>query len=191
MDPRLHQPTDDFASDDKSTKRRARVMMEMVSRINGTTLPSLPDRQSPSVEVSCNTCHGGISRPQPIDDLMATLLEEEGIDAAVERYRQLRAAYMGSRAYDFSFRALNRLAESLGRARAADAAQILELNAEFNPTSLPTLILLGNTHEAAGDEESALRVYRGMLELDPGLQFYDFYVGQARARIAAIGGVEP
>lgn len=65
---------------------------------------------------------------------------------------------------------------------------MLELNAEFNPTSLPTLILLGNIRGANDDNPSALRVYRSVLELDPGLGFYDFYAGQARQRIEAIGG---
>lgn len=133
----LNQPTDDFASDEKATKRRARIMMEMVRRINTTTLASLPDRREPNVDVTCNTCHGGIARPQPIDDVMASMLEEEGIDAAIQRYRQLSTTYAGARAYDFSFRPLNRLAERLGRARVVDVIRFLELNAEFNPTSLP------------------------------------------------------
>jgi len=163
-------------------------MMEMVRRINTTTLASLPDRREPNVDVTCNTCHGGIARPQPIDDVMASMLEEEGIDAAIQRYRQLRTTYVGARAYDFSFRPLNRLAERLGRARVVDVIRFLELNAEFNPTSLPTLILLGGSYEANGDDESAMGVYRGVLELDADLQFYDFYAGQARDRIAAIGG---
>ncbi len=64
---------------------------------------------------------------------------------------------------------------------------MLELNAEFNPTSLPTLILLGNIREANDDNPSALRVYRHVLELDPGFQFYDSYAGHARQRIEAIG----
>ena len=134
------------------------------------------------------TCQGGIARPQPIDDVMASVLEEEGVDAAIERYRKLRITYVGARAYDFSFRPLNRLAERLGRARVVDVIRFLELNAEFNPTSLPTLILLGGSYEANGDDESALGVYQGVLELDADLQFYDFYAGQARDRIAAIGG---
>ena len=95
---------------------------------------------------------------------------------------------MGSRAYDFGFAPLNRLAEQLGRQRASDAVTLLELNDEFNPSSLPTMILLGAVHEANGDNDSALRVYRSMLELDPSLRFYDAYVARARRRIAAIGG---
>jgi len=45
----------------------------------------------------------------------------------------------------------------------------------------------GNIHEADDDNPSAHRVYRHVLELDPGLQFYDSYAGQARQRIEAIG----
>ena len=118
---------------------------------------------------------------------MSTVLEEEGVAAAIERYRELRATYMGSRAYDFGSAPLNGLAQQLGSQGAGDALRLLELNDEFNPSYLPTLILLGNSLEANGDNESALRVYRSMIELDPATRFYDFYAGQARQRIAAIG----
>ena len=185
----LDQPTDDFASDEKEAKRKARVMMHMVRDINAVTLTSLPGRPSPSVDVSCDTCHGGVSRPQPIDELVATVLDEEGVDAAVERYRRLRSRYMGGRAYDFSFRPLNRLAERLGRARLAEGVRIAELNAEFNPTSFPTLILLGRGYELSEDTESALRVYRDLIALDSDLPNYPFYAGQARERIEELGGV--
>jgi len=183
----LDQPIDDFASDAKGTKQRARVMMEMVNRINTSTLTSLPDRREPNIDVTCDTCHGGIARPEPIEDLVASVLGEEGIEAAIDRYRQLRSTYLGTRAYDFSFGPLNRLAERLRGTRSADALRLLEINAEYNPTSLPTLILLGNLHEQSGDTQSALGVYRGVLALDPALPLYDFYAGQARNRIAAIG----
>ncbi len=80
----LDEPSEDFASDEKAAKRNARVMMEMVSRINSTTLPSLPDRRSPNVEVTCSTCHAGLIRPEAIADVMSTVLEDVGVDAAVE-----------------------------------------------------------------------------------------------------------
>jgi hypothetical protein len=189
VSPGLNQPDDDFAADTKSTKEKARLMLRMVRRINGETLPLLPNRRSPPVEVTCSTCHGGLSRPVPIDQEVEHTLTDDGIDAAVARYGELRERYLGSRAYDFSFGPLNGLAERLlGRERSADAVRVLELNAEFNPTSLPTLILLGQAHEANSDDGSALDVYRRILDLDPGLPFYDFYARQARQRIDAIGG---
>lgn len=182
----LDQPTDDFASDEKETKRKARVMMRMVNQINTTTLPSLPERRIPNIEVTCATCHGGLTRPEPIADVVSTVLERTGIDAAIDRYRELRVRYLGSRAYDFGPGPLNGLARQLGRARAAESVRLLELNLENDPEYLPTLILLGNTHEANSDNESALRVYRSVLELDPGLRFFDHYSRQARERVAAI-----
>lgn len=185
---RLDQPTDDFATDEKATKRTARIMMKMVADINGKTLASLPERDSPAVEVTCDTCHGGIERPVAIEQEIGTVLESDGVDSAIARYRELRKEHFGSRAYDFSAKPLNVLAERLGKERATDAIRLLELNVEFHPNFLPSLGQLGGMHEANDDTESALRVYRGILELDPGLEFYDFYAKRARERIAALTG---
>lgn len=185
----LDQPDDDFAADDKSTKRTARMMLRMVNRINQETLPALPDRGSPEVEVTCQTCHGGLPRPVPVDRVVEHLIGEEGIDAAVARYRELRDQYHGSRAYDFGFGPLNGLAQRLAAAeRTGQAVRVLELNLEYHPTSLPTLILLGQAHEADGDPDSALGAYRRILDLDPAIPFYDFYAERARERIEALGG---
>ena len=184
----LDQPEDDFASDDKVNKLKARMMMEMVMRINDETIAQLPERDSPLGTVTCMTCHGGLERPVPIDDQIRHGIETEGIDAAVASYRQLRDQYYGSRAYDFGFAALNNLAQQLIAGRqAAEAVQLLQLNSEYHPTSLPTLILLGQAHESNDDSESAARVYRGLVNIDPATPFYDFYAGQARQRLEEIG----
>ena len=59
----LDQPDDDFASDEKATKRKARVMLQMVQAINQNYLARLPDRGEPNIEVTCATCHAGKNRP--------------------------------------------------------------------------------------------------------------------------------
>ena len=182
----LDQPTDNFASDEKATKRKARIMLEMVNRINTTTLPSLPDRRTPHVEVTCRTCHGGINRPEAIEDVVWAALEDEGIEAATARYRELRERHLGSRAYDFSATPMNTLARRLGKDRAAEAARFLELNVELLPPYLPTLLLLGNMHEANDDRDSALSVYRSILASDSSLRFYDSYARRAQRRIDAL-----
>lgn len=183
----LDQPGDDFASDEKAPKRKARVMLRMVDRINEEILPQLPDRTSPNVEVTCRTCHGGIPRPVPIEAEVEGALAAGGIDAAVARYRELRDRYHGSRAYDFGFAPLNSLGERLlARDMASEAAVLVGLNAGYHPGSLPTLLLLGRARERAGDEEAAAEAYRALLAVDPATPFYDFYAGQARTRIEAI-----
>src|SRR5690349_21026670 len=52
-----------FASDDKRTKKVARVMLHMVMHINEEHLAEVPDRPEPHVVVKCATCHRGIARP--------------------------------------------------------------------------------------------------------------------------------
>ena len=53
-----------FPSDDKGTKKKARVMFEMVAAINGTYLPRIKDDEYHSPEVSCMTCHRGKQMPE-------------------------------------------------------------------------------------------------------------------------------
>jgi hypothetical protein len=49
----------DFPSDEKQTKRMAREMIQMTERINEQTFNG-------NLEVSCNTCHRGATRPVPL-----------------------------------------------------------------------------------------------------------------------------
>src|SRR5215510_12639559 len=75
------QPLDsvNFPSDDKRTKRTARVMMHMVMHINEEHLADVPDRPTPHVVVKCETCHRGVSRPRPLDDDLALMLADSGL----------------------------------------------------------------------------------------------------------------
>jgi hypothetical protein len=51
----------DFASDARPTKASARVMLKMVSAINGEHLKTLP--QPATQPVTCFTCHRGAAKP--------------------------------------------------------------------------------------------------------------------------------
>lgn len=53
----------DFASDARPTKTSARVMLKMVSAINGEHLKTLP--QPATQPVTCFTCHRGAAKPAP------------------------------------------------------------------------------------------------------------------------------
>lgn len=62
----------DYASDERQTKRTAREMMRMVSRINSELLPAITVRGTPPIRVQCITCHRGAPRPQMLEDTLAT-----------------------------------------------------------------------------------------------------------------------
>ncbi|MFQ5421507.1 MAG: c-type cytochrome, partial [Anaerolineae bacterium] len=55
--------TFDFASDEKKTKKTARIMMQMVQNINGDHLEKISGRTR-SIQVNCVTCHHGQSKPR-------------------------------------------------------------------------------------------------------------------------------
>lgn len=178
------QPLDsvNFSSDDKRTKRAARVMMHMVMHINEEHLADVPDRPLPHVVVKCETCHRGVARPRPLDDDLALMLADSGLEATLRRYRALRDQYYGSGAYDFRELTVNLLAGSEIRAgRGDNAIALLKLNAEFNPTSAQIPFLLGEAFLQKGDTATALADYKEALARDS-------TNGAARRRVMTLGG---
>ena len=159
-----------FRSDDKRTKRTARVMLDMVHHINMEHLMEVPERPVPNVEVTCFTCHRGVARPFPLWTLIAATVRESGLDSAVKAYRDLRERYYGRAAYDFGETSLAAAAEELrAQGRFDDAIGILRLNAEFFPNSGQVLYWLGETFLAKGDTASAVTNYRQALQKEPRL----------------------
>jgi len=176
-----------FASDDKRPKRVARVMLEMVDHINGEHLAMVPDRPEPHVVVRCETCHRGVARPRLLSDELALYLADSGLAATLQRYRDLRQRYYGGEAYDFRELPLVVLAENEARAgRPDNAVGLLQLSAEFNPTSGLTPATLGDVWLQKGDTMRALASYREALAKDS-------TQGLARLRIRQLtgGGAPP
>jgi hypothetical protein len=171
-----------FASDDKRPKRVARVMMDMVKHINEEHLADVPERPEPHVVVKCETCHHGVARPRLLTDELALYLADSGLAAATRHYRDLRTRYYGSAAYDFRELPLVDLARSESRARRAEnALGLLQLSAEFFPTSGLTLAARGDVYLEQGDTARALASYREALAKDSTM-------GQARQRIRQLTG---
>lgn len=163
--------TYDFASDKKWMKRDARVMLRMVETINGSILPKLPQRDTPNVAVTCSTCHRGVRRPEPIEQIVAETIRTRGVDSALAEYRALRKQYYGAAAYDFTDRPLLELSQRLARGqRTADALRLLQLSLQFNPESAPSYFAVGRIHEQQGDKQAAIEAYRKTLEIAPGFR---------------------
>src|SRR3954466_11316876 len=127
----------DFAKDEKRTKLTARQMMRMVEEVN-RRLDTLPEhaQMTSHVEVTCQTCHRGVSRPMPLEQLIMETAQTSGADSAARAYRALRERYYGRAAYDFGEPTLDVAAFRLARAGKFDEAfAILRLNEEQYPGS--------------------------------------------------------
>ncbi len=152
--------------------------------INGFTsqLWYLPDSEYTIVTLDNTTANSGVvadaafrllhgldvPEPRmPIADEMASLIERDGINAAVEHYHELKTKQPD--AYDFSEQQLNELGYVyLNRGEIDIAKQLLALNIEMYPDAFNTWDSMGEAHMQAGEKDKAIAYYRKALELNPG-----------------------
>jgi hypothetical protein len=160
--------TFEFAKDEKRTKLTARQMMRMVEEIN-RRLDTLPEhaQMTSHVEVTCNTCHRGVSRPMSLEQLIQETAQTAGADSAARAYRALRERYYGRAAYDFGEPTLDIAAFRLARAGKFDEAfAMLRLNEEQFPTSSNLAAFRGNIHLMKGDTTAAVAAFREAVKRD-------------------------
>jgi hypothetical protein len=156
-----------FASDEKPAKRTARLMLRMVDQLNSATLAQLPSRAEPRVVVECGTCHRGSALPKSLQTTLFEIVESQGASAAVAKYRELRADAILGR-YNFGEWEINELARRLVEAGKPDAAiAILDMNAEFNPTSAEIEVMVGEIYRHQGNRDKAIERYRKALAKAP------------------------
>jgi tetratricopeptide (TPR) repeat protein len=157
----------DFATDELESKRVAREMMRMTREIN-LKMKSATGKDS-NLPVRCVTCHRGITEPRQLDEVLAAAADEDGVDAAIARYRELRDEYFGSGSYDFGAAPLGSFAETLAREKGDmdGAIKVTELNLEFNPDDANSHLMLGQLQMQKGDKEGALASINRALELEP------------------------
>lgn len=104
---------------------------------------------------------------RPIADTLARIIEEEGVEAAIERYRELKRT--ASDTWDFGENQLNSLGyRYLGRGEVETAIAIFELNVEMFPDAFNPWDSLAEAYMEAGDRDRAIEYYRKSLELNPG-----------------------
>ena len=163
----LDADDDDFASDDKSAKDKARAMMAMVEAINGDHISQLANRGEHNLEVSCVTCHSGKAQPATLDQEMIWAAEDGGFDALKARYDELREDYFGGGSYDFGPRPLERVAQRLVREDAGVAMAVVELNLQNHPEAVGSWVLKGQIHAFEEETEAAIEAYERSLELEP------------------------
>lgn len=158
----------DFASDEKPAKRKARAMLRMTDQINTSLLPQVPSRAEPRVTVDCVTCHHGLRLPKTLQTTLFEIVGERGADAAIARYRELRASDTLSGRYSFDEWEINELARRLHEAKnSAAAIALLEMNGEFYPKSAAIDFQIAELHLLRGERDQALARYRKTLEKMP------------------------
>ena len=162
--------TFDFASDEKTMKQKARLMLRMVDEINGKLVARLDDVDPEQrVEVRCVTCHRGRQQPKLIEDVLDEKLADEGADAAVAEYERLREKYYGSHSFDFSEMVLPMYSQGIAGGGRIDAAIVLtELNAGHYPDSYYTTFVLAELYAAAGRKDEAVVSFERAISLNPG-----------------------
>src|SRR6185436_9827946 len=91
----------DFASDEKPAKETARAMIRMVGDLNQKYIAEVKSDRPRHITVTCATCHHGQNLPRMLEDVIAEVLAEKGLDSATAKYRELRTQYYGRYIYDF------------------------------------------------------------------------------------------
>jgi len=160
----------DFASDDKDTKKTARGMLRMVNDINDKYLKELRPDLATLHQVTCESCHHGLAKPRTIQVEMMDAVNAKGADSAIALYKNLRARYYGRSAYDFGDLPLNLAAQQIALTtpdKRPAALALLKLNLEFNAQSVPTLTTLAQMSLTAGDTAAARDALKKAAALAP------------------------
>jgi photosynthetic reaction center cytochrome c subunit/tetratricopeptide repeat protein len=158
----------DFAADDKPTKKTARQMMILARDINDKLPAVVSKTANDTTRVGCSTCHHGLAIPKQLSTVLATTVTDKSLEAAVAQYRELRTKYYGSAAYDFSEGSLVSMAQqAIAADRADNALAWLNLNLEFYPKSSRTYQIMAQAHQRKNDKDTAIRDLEKAVELDP------------------------
>ena len=173
----------DFKSDEKDHKKTARVMMRMVDSINTRFLAAIPNRDDPPTNVTCMTCHRGLSKPATIETVLMNTIARAGVDSAIVRYRLLRND-LASGKYNFSEQPVSDVAQKLSaQAKYDDAIKLLTMLQEFYPNSANIDFQLAETYIAKGDRDQGIARLRAVLAKNPNDR-------RARQRLQQLG-VQP
>jgi hypothetical protein len=144
-----------------------REMIAMTASLNATVQSATGKTSREAAAVTCVTCHRGVAIPRPLTDILLVTAVREGADAAVKQYRDLRSQYYGRGAYDFGEETLLTVARRLANARPEVAIPLADLNMEFFPRSVNSLVTKAIA-QSGRDDEAAVATLRQALEIDPG-----------------------
>jgi hypothetical protein len=134
-EPPVDNPKNDFASDEKETKKKARVMLALARDINMKLQSELGKPANQLTNVQCVTCHRGVAIPKQLTAIMMETAAKDGVAKALQQYQDLRKQYYGAQAYDFTdVIAVHAANQSLAANKPDDAIAFAQLNLAFHAT---------------------------------------------------------
>jgi len=144
----------------------AREMIDMTAALNTSVQAATGKPANETVAVQCVTCHRGVAIPRPLTDILLQTALRQGPEAAVTQYRELRERHYGRGAYDFGEETILNAVRRLSAARPEAAITLAQLNLEFFPKSVNSLVALAIA-QSRDSEEMAVATLKRALEIDP------------------------
>jgi hypothetical protein len=166
--PPATNPKNDFASDDKETKAKARVMLGLARDANMKLGSELGKPAAEVTQVQCITCHRGVAIPKQLVAIVTETAAKEGVAKALQQYQDLRKQYYGSQAYDFTDATLfNAATQSLTAMKPDDAIAFAQLNLAFNSNSARSYQVMAQAYQRKNDKDNAVKNLEKAVALDP------------------------
>ncbi len=166
--PPITNPKNDFASDDKETKKKARVMLALARDVNMKLQSELGKPAAELTNVQCVTCHRGVAIPKQLVTIMMETTGKEGVNKAVAQYNDLRKQYYGAQAYDFSDATLfNAATQSLAANKPDDAIAFAQTNLSYHANSARSYQVMSQAFQRKNDKEHAIQALEKAVDLDP------------------------
>jgi hypothetical protein len=181
-EPPVDNPKNDFASDEKETKKKARVMLVLARDINMKLQSELGKPANQLTNVQCVTCHRGVAIPKQLAAIMMETAAKDGVNKAVQQYQELRKQYYGAQAYDFSDVTLfNAATQSLAANKPDDALAFGQLNLAYHAKSARTYQVMAQASQRKMDKIKAIQSLEKAVELDPMNQGFKNQLQQLKA----------
>jgi tetratricopeptide (TPR) repeat protein len=142
-------------------------MIAMTRDINEKIVLATGKSAAEATRVTCITCHRGVPIPGQLSDILTRTALDKGPEAAVARYRDLRAQFYGRQSYDFGEESLLTAAQQVVRVKPSSSIPLLRLNLEFYPQSVRSYAQIAFAYTRALDDESAISTLEKALEIEP------------------------
>jgi hypothetical protein len=167
-EPPVDNPKNDFASDEKETKKKARVMLVLARDINMKLQSELGKPANQLTNVQCVTCHRGVAIPKQLTAIMMETAAKDGVAKALQQYQELRKEYYGAQAYDFSDTSLfNAANQSLAANKPDDALAFAQLNLAFHADSARSYQVMSQAYQRKNDKDKAIQSLEKAVQLAP------------------------